>query len=284
MKVMIIPNFDKKNTVYCIEKSCKILKELDVEILMDNSVQKTFNKEYIFYDEFDIQLKNADVIIPVGGDGTIIHTAKYAVKENKPILGINAGRIGFLAGLEIDELDKLSDLVNGNYKIEKRIMLDVIHKNEKFEHRYLAFNDAVISKGSLSRMVEMDIYCNDRYVISYRADGLILSTPIGSTAYNLSAGGPVVEPNLESIVMTPICPQSLFNRSIMFSSENIIKIGLNPDNDSDTFLNIDGEDVVKLQENDSLIIKRSDIEVNMISVIEKPFYEILNDKFIKRVK
>lgn len=284
MKVMIIPNFDKKNTLYCIEKSCEILSELNVEILMDKSVQKTFNRENISYGEFFSQLKKADIIIPVGGDGTIIHTAKHAVKENKPVLGINAGRIGFLAGIEIDELDRLRDLVDGNYKIEKRIMLEVIHKGQDFENKYLAFNDAVISKGSLSRMIETDVYCNDRYVISYRADGLILSTPIGSTAYNLSAGGPVVEPNLESIVMTPICPQSLFNRSIMFSSDNILKIGLNPENDSDTFLNIDGEKVIKLAQNDLLIVKRSNIEVNMISVIEKPFYEILNYKFIKRAK
>lgn len=284
MKVMIIPNFAKTNSMYCIEKSCEILSNLGVEILMDYSIKDVFYRKYICYGDFDNQLEQSDIIIPVGGDGTIIHTAKHAVLKDKPVLGINAGRIGFLAGLEIDELEKLKDLVLGNYKIENQIMLDIIHKGKGFEHCYKAFNDAVISKGSLSTMIEVDVYCNDRYVISYRADGLILSTPVGSTAYNLSAGGPVVEPNLESIVMTPICPQSLFNRSIIFSSDNILRISLNPNNNSDIFLNIDGEKVIRLQKNDLIIIKRSDIKVNMISVTEKPFYEVLNDKFIKRSK
>lgn len=284
MKIMIIPNFDKKNTIACLERTCEILRELNIKILMDKVLQDVFFKDYIDYGEFYSQIDKASILIPIGGDGTIIHTAKHAVQKNKPILGINSGRVGFLAGLEPSELDNLKKLVGKNYKLQKRIMLEVTHKSGENEDRYLAFNDAVISKGALSRMIETDIYCNDRYVISYRADGLIFSTPIGSTAYNLSAGGPILEPNSENIIMTPICPQSLFNRSIVFSSDNILKIGLSPDNDADTFLNIDGENVIKLCQNDLIIIKRSNIEVNMISVIEKPFYEILNDKFIKRAK
>lgn len=284
MKIMIIPNFDKKHTVSCTTKTCQILYDLGVKILMDQNIEHIFFKEYIIYGDFFDSLEQSDIVIAIGGDGTIIHTAKHAVEKNKPVLGINAGRIGFLANLEQDELCNLKEVVKGNYKIENRIMLEIIHKKEGLQDKYYAFNDAVISKGALSRMIETDVYCNDRYVISYRADGLIFSTPVGSTAYNLSAGGPIIEPNSKSIVMTPICPQSLFNRSIIFSSENILKVGLNPDNDPNTYLNIDGEVVIKLDKNDKIIIKPSKITVKMISIIQKPFYEVLNDKFIKRVK
>ena len=215
MKAMIMPNFDKKNAVACTKTVCSKLMEYGVEPWMADSCKSKLDLSFVVYGDFYQQLQNCDLLIAIGGDGTIIHSAKHAVVFDKPILGINAGRLGFLAGLEQDELDYLQQLAACNYQIEERMMLEVVHHSEKGEISYFALNDAVISKGALARVIDLDIYCMNRYVSSYRADGIIFSTPTGSTAYALSAGGPIVEPAIDAIGMTPISPHSLFDRTIL---------------------------------------------------------------------
>lgn len=190
MKIAILPNLNKvdahKHTVRVIQK----LVDLGADILMYAKYRDYFHcDEIVFYQDFYEMVTYCDVMIAIGGDGTIIHTAKHAAIASKPLLGINLGRIGFVAGLELNELDRLQDLVDGRYHVEKRMMLEVAISQKEQKETYYALNDAVISRGALSRMIDLSVGFHDNKISHYRADGLIISTPTGSTAYSLSAGG-----------------------------------------------------------------------------------------------
>ena len=284
MNVLIIPNFEKKNTVACTREICHELKRFDAEVLMQEKEKAFVNLPDVCYGSFEQQIGVSDVVIAIGGDGTIIHTAKRAVLYDKPVLGVNAGRLGFLAGLEQDEIPLLKKLVEQDYQIENRMMLEVEHHTAVGNQVYFALNDAVISKGALSKMVESKIYCMGRFVTSYRSDGIILSTPTGSTAYALSAGGPILEPSLDSISLTPISPHSLFDRTILFAPDNELLIQTDAEPDTEIYLTIDGEEGIRISPNDRLTVKKSSILVKMIRLQEKPFYEVLNQKLLTRAK
>ncbi len=284
MNVLIIPNFEKKNAVACTREICHELKRFGGEVLMEEEKKAFVNLPDVCYGRFEEQIRISDVVIAIGGDGTIIHAAKRAVLYDKPVLGVNAGRLGFLAGLEQDEVPLLKKLVEGAYQTENRMMLEVGHHTSEGDHTYFALNDAVISKGALSKMVESKIYCMGRFVTSYRADGIILSTPTGSTAYALSAGGPIVEPSLDSISLTPISPHSLFDRTILFAPDNELLIHTDAEPDTEIYLTIDGEEGIRISPQDRLTVKKSGILVKMIRLKEKPFYEVLNQKLLTRAK
>ncbi len=279
---MIMPNLSKKNALDCTKQVCEILHQLDAEILIENRYYNYIKFDYISYDAFDCQLKKCDIVIVIGGDGTIIHAAKHAVLRQKPILGINVGFLGFLAALEQHEIPYLHQLVMGDYQLEKRMMLEVEHRVGNQMEVYQALNDVVISKGALSRVVDLNVYCNETYVSSYRADGIIFSTPTGSTAYALSAGGPIVEPSMDLIGMTPISPHSLFGRTILFGAENILDVRVNEQMNSQAYMTVDGETEIKITKKDELTIRKSNIYVEMVQICKKPFYEVLNKKLIIR--
>ena len=190
-----MPNLTKKGAYETSVLAVKILSELDMQILMECSLSRLYKDEnIIFFGSEYTMLKSCDMVLTIGGDGTIIHAARKSAPLDKPLLGINTGRLGFVAELEPNELDMLKRIAEGNYSVEKRMMLKVTCKNNDF----YAMNDAVISRGSLSRLIDIDVsLAEDRgYICSYRADGLIVSTPTGSSAYSLAAGGPVVEPTI----------------------------------------------------------------------------------------
>lgn len=232
-----------------------------------------------YLDESSIY-KEADVIIAVGGDGTILHAAMQAVKRQIPVLGVNTGRLGFMAGLEVYELDKLKYIVDGQYEIDSRMMLEI--KTESRSGVYYALNDAVISKGELSRIIDITLECNGREVGNYRADGIIVSTPTGSTAYSLSAGGPIVDPGLESIGITPICPHSLISRTILFEPDSILYIYPHNIRDKDAYLTVDGINIIKLKEREKVTISRSNLKTKLIKLKDTSFYEVLNKKMNER--
>lgn len=284
MKVMIIPNFDKQNALPCTREVCSRLASYGVEVLMEEKKEQLVQLSFVQYGNLSDQLEACDAVIAIGGDGTIIHAAKSAVKFAKPVLGINTGRLGFLAGLEQDELNELKCLVTGEYQIEERMMLEVVHTTKQRSESYLALNDAVVSKGALSRMIDLNIYCMGRFVTSYRADGIILSTPTGSTAYALSAGGPIIEPNMNSISLTPISPHSLFDRTILFSAENELTIETVSEQETEVYLTIDGETGIRLSSGDGLLVKKSHVPVKMIRIQNRAFYEVLNQKFLMRAE
>lgn len=284
MKIMVISNFSKQNAMRCTTNVCTYLNQFGAEVMMSEDNRRLFFQESITYGDFDRMLEQADVVIAIGGDGTMIHAAKHAVQKGKPILGVNAGRLGFLAGLEQNEIFRLKNLLAGDYTLEERMMLEVSHQNSRQMKSYLALNDVVLSKGAVSRVVDLNVYCMNKFVSSYRADGIILATPTGSTAYALSAGGPIIEPSMNSISLTPISPHSLFDRTILFDAENILRMEVNRDSDAEVYLTVDGEQAVKIEKYDQITVKRSETSVQMIRLYDKPFYEVLNEKFLTRAK
>lgn len=223
----------------------------------------------------------ADVIIVLGGDGTILHTAKRAALNGVPVLGINIGNLGFMAGLEIDELDKLQLLTKGGFNIDERMMLQIV-----FDTRpgtvYYALNDAVIEKGTLSKIINININCDERRIGNYRANGVIVATPTGSTAYSFSSGGPIVDPVLECMALTPICPHSFFSRTVMFSPKSHIGIKVQDLSEKDAYLTIDGLNSIQLNENERVLISKAEQKAKIIRLKDLSFYEVLFNKFTER--
>lgn len=273
MKIAIIINFSKQNALSIAEESINLLLNSGAEVLLTKEFENNFPKTLAVDEESLYAL--ADILVVIGGDGTIIHTAKKAAEYSKPVLGINAGRVGYLAGLEGNDLSKLTNLLTKEYQIKNRMLLSV----KVGEKEYFCLNDAVISKGPLSRMIDITVKLHGEH-ISYRADGLISATPIGSTAYSLSAGGPIVDPELDSIILTPICPQSLYARPILISPDEEIFITTTPPEETGAYLTIDGEEVCPVLDGQTITVKRSEGKrVGFIELQEGVFLSALADKF-----
>lgn len=223
----------------------------------------------------------ADLIISVGGDGTFLEAAKCSI--GKPIFGINKGTLGYLTEVQADRFDAaITDFVNGNYQLKKRMMLNsyVEHENKYFSNYPFALNDVVISKNG-SSVIGVDIFVDDTFIKSYLADGIIISTPTGSTGYSLSCGGPIVEPNSENIIITPVAPHTIINRSLVLSSESRIEIKLKRvrNDDKKASLMVDGENF-DIFENDVLTVYKSKEYTNIISFSEASFLEKVQQKMI----
>ncbi len=226
-------------------------------------------------------LEACDLAIAIGGDGTIIHTAKCAAAFGKPVLGINSGRLGFTAGLERTELHDLSRLIDGQYDTEERMLLDITVDGEDGAVQFSALNEAVISRGALSRMIEVSVQNNGQPVSDYQADGVIVATPTGSTAYSLSAGGPIVDTALRCLLLTPICPHSLHSRPYIFEQDAVLT--LTPQKgESPVFVTVDGEEAIRIADGGAVRIARSKACAKLIKLHHKPFYRVLNDKLTNR--
>lgn len=276
-----MPNLTKTGAYETSLQAIKILSELGMQILMECSLSRLYKDEnIIFFGSEYTMLKSCDMVLTIGGDGTIIHAARKSAPLDKPLLGINTGRLGFVAELEPNELDMLKRIAEGNYSVEKRMMLKVTCKNNEF----YAMNDAVISRGSLSRLIDIDVsLAEDRgYICSYRADGLIVSTPTGSSAYSLAAGGPVVEPTMKCIVMTPVCSHSLFARPVVFSHKSQLAVSASCDDNTQVYLTLDGAKTLTIARSDIIYITSSKIETKLIKLKDKSFYKVLNDKFTEK--
>ena len=275
MVVAVIPNLDKHGSAEVVEKLGKILRNEKIEAFVPDNICATgFNH----LPEDDLY-KKADLIITIGGDGTIIRYAKRAALDNKPVLGINAGRMGYLANIEQNELGLISKLKTQEYFIEKRMMLSVsVVENGKVLCNYNALNDAVITSGFISRIVDIQTFVgNDS--ISYRADGLIVSTPTGSTAYSMSAGGPIIDPLTENFCLTPICSHSLSAKPILLGADNTVRLRAFSKKRTDIYLTVDGRKVSALKPYTEVIIKRSDKYAQLIRLNDRSFYKTLSYKF-----
>ena len=226
-----------------------------------------------------------DMVVTIGGDGTLIHSAEKALTLDKPIVGINSGRLGFLTELEQNELDNLQQLVDGKFEIQERMVLAVDHYHRSGERdHYLAVNDAVISKEDMNaRVADIDVVLRSGYVNGYRADGLIFSTPTGSTAYSLSAGGPIVCAGMQAIIVTPICPHSLFFRSMVYGPQEELTVQGKYINNSDTLvMSIDGKEVVRIAPGDWVQIKRSPQTMKYVVLSKNNYYKKLTENFSNR--
>lgn len=279
MKIAVAANFSKDPELLYTKLICEHLLKLGADVLVPANICTKLNLPGIFEADEQKLYSDAEIFAVLGGDGTILHAAKKASVFGIPVLGINIGRLGFMAGLELDELDGLENLIHGNYTIDNRMLLKISLENGK---TFYALNDAVVSKGALSRIIDVVISLNDRPSGTYRADGVIVSTPTGSTAYSLSAGGPVIDPVLESIAVTPICPHSLISRTVVFNPGTVICLQPQKLADRNAFLTIDGQDVVELESFQKIYISKAEHKAKLIRLKDISFYEVLYNKFTER--
>ena len=229
--------------------------------------------------ETDQLAASVDLFLVLGGDGTMIATARLIGDHEVPVLGINYGGLGYLAEFRIEELYlALESILSDNYRLDKRVMLavEMIRSGEPAMH-YRVLNDVVINKSALARIIEIEAYLNQQFVNSFRADGLIISTPTGSTAYNLSAGGPVIFPSMNAVVITPICPFTLSNRPIVVPDDALIELRLKTEKE-DVSLTLDGQVGLPLKTEDLVVIRKSKTTFNLIQPMNRNYFDVLRDK------
>ncbi len=221
----------------------------------------------------------ADLIISLGGDGTLLNIAPLVIRPEVPILGVNLGGLGFITEVAVGELESvLRKTLDGDYEVEKRMTLEVRVISKKGRTRkFRILNDAVIAKGARSRIIDLETYVGEDYLCTYRADGLIISTPTGSTAYSLAAAGPILEPTLGAIVLSPICPHTLTNRPIVVPSNAAIRVTLRSFGDT-VFFSPDGQKGVRLNNGDKLEARDYGMPVSLIKLPSRSYYEILREK------
>lgn len=227
----------------------------------------------------DQELPGADLLICFGGDGTILHAARDATLHGVPILGVNMGSVGFMAELERGELSQLSALAQGRYAFEERMMLDVrVFRGDKLIGQDIALNDAVISKGSVARVAEMEVLADQVPVTEVAGDGVIIATPTGSTAYSMSAGGPIVEPTSRSIIVTPVCAHRLTARAMVLAPERVVTVRLPKGNRKHLYLSVDGGKAIRLAGGDRVEISRSAYTTKLVLLTNRSFYQVINQK------
>lgn len=282
MKISIFPNFNNDGVLQTCEEICKELDKLGVEYSVAKCNESDETGTLPLFFDTDELIENCDIVIVVGGDGTTLNVAKAASLHNKLTLGINAGRLGFMSGLERDELSLLNRLVSGDYEVEERMMINARLMSENGIQDFICLNDAVITRGDLARLIDVTVKSDGRVITKNRADGMIIATPTGSTAYSMAAGGPVVSPDNSCFVVTPICPHSLVNRSIVFSSDKELEITVENDKNNTSYLSIDGEKSVTVTKNSKIIISKSEYVAKLIKIKPESFYEILNKKLLER--
>ena len=277
MQGYIIPNLGKANSRACTFAVARVMEKCGITAVMPEAMQREFPIRSVLFQPKEQGLKNSDFIIAIGGDGTILHIAQDAVRYDVPVLGINAGRVGFLATIEREETELIAKIASGDYQIENRMLIEASVGTENC----WAVNDIVLTRGEYSRIVDIDILCDGNPLYSLRGDGVILATPTGSTAYAMSAGGPVVDPSIQSISLSPICPYSLFSRTILFAPERKLTLcAKHVDNDSDLILSADGSLGIKVPIGRDIQVQRSQKVFRLIRFAGKGFYEVLNQKLM----
>ena len=228
----------------------------------------------------DREIQGADAVICFGGDGTILHMAKFATRHGVPILGVNIGTMGFIAELEAGELHQLKRLANNDFAVDSRMMLDVtVARDRDIIFHDICLNDVVITKNSVARIVNLNVSCDGIQAMDMAGDGVIVATPTGSTAYSLSAGGPIMEPETRSVLVTPICAHDMASRSMVVSDKRTVQITLTKNARRNAFLSVDGGRSIKLNMGDVATVKRSSMETKLIRLKDRSFYEIVNQKF-----
>jgi len=283
MNIGIISNLDKDKDQVITQQVIKWLEEKGINVYFSEKIsaelallKENYCEEYIF--------TNSDVIIVLGGDGTLLNVARQASCNGVPLFGINMGHLGFLTETEVSDMyASLEKLIAGDYTIESRLMLEAFIENTKERtNNFIALNDIVVAKSSFSRLIAYSIYINDKFVDLYSGDGIIVCSPTGSTAYSLSAGGPIVSPDVEVLLVTPVCPHTLHSRSILVSSKDLVRIELDKHNKTDIILTVDGQNGIKIKPGDIVTVKRSRYSANLVKLNDRSFFDVLRAKMSER--
>ena len=281
--VVLTPNPYRDKNFQTVRAAMKVLKEAGMEprLCLPFEVDRNYElpKDLRFH-KLDRELQNAELVVCFGGDGTILHMAKAATRKNVPILGVNIGTMGFIAELESGELQELKRLVNDDFTLDSRMMLDVtIRRDRDVIFHDIALNDVAITKGAVARIVHLSVCCDGVQAMEFGVDGRIVSTPTGSTAYSLSAGGPIVEPDARSILINPICAHDMVNRCIVASDKRTVTVGMAASARRNAFLSVDGGKVFKMNMGDVAYITCSKLETKLIRMKDRSFYDVVNRKF-----
>ncbi len=284
MIVALYPNFQKRNALKCAREACDVLNSSGIDVCVSEDFRKDFSdKPFVKFEDIKKSVRTADFVIAIGGDGTILRCSKLLMGTDTKLLGINTGTLGFMAGLEADQLDRLKLLKTGEYEISDRMTLDVTCIENGKKVTYTALNEISARSGSF-RICDFEVYSDSYLVGKYRADGVLFSTPSGSTAYALSAGGPVIEPDLECIEMTQICPHSLFSRATLFSSCRKLHLTSRTRDCEYMVISVDGELHIQLEKDQSIEISRGRNNIRFINLIGNSFHESLCRKLCKPIK
>ncbi len=288
MRIILCPNPFRDKGLIVAKQAGEVLSGAGAEVvycfpfLIDKHYLGNMIND-ITLSDLKTELPQADLLICFGGDGTILHVAKDASANDVPVLGVNMGSVGFMAELEQDELEKLSAIVKDEYTIEQRMLFDVkVIREGRVLFRSVALNDAVITKGAVARVVELNVYGDEALICNMFGDGVIVATPTGSTAYSLSAGGPIVEPTAENIIVTPISAHMLHAKALVLDKKRIIDVTVPKSSRKTAYLSVDGGKAFKLFAGDTVQICKAKRRLRLIRLSKKNFYELMNQKLERR--
>lgn len=282
-RVILTSNPYRDDNFKTARSALQILRDagIDARLCLPFEVDKTFQlpKDLRFF-SLDRELQNAELVICFGGDGTILHMAKAATRAGLPLLGINIGTMGFMAELEPTELAQLKRLANDDFVLDERMMLDVtVTRDRDIIFHDICLNDAVITKGAVARTVYLNVECDGIQAMECGGDGVIIATPTGSTAYSLSAGGPIVEPDAQNMLITPICAHDMASRCIVASDKRVITVNIVKNSRRNAFLSVDGGKAVRMNIGDVATIKASPMRTKLVRLKNRSFYDVVNAKF-----
>lgn len=275
----LIPNWQKRNANLVVEKIANFFEPRRISFKIADKKRADFYSEESLSDQLADWEDSLGLIIVVGGDGTILRVARDLACWDVPILGINLGHKGFLAEIEVEQMERfLQYVATGQYSFQERMMIEArLKRGDEELGYYLALNDIVVSRGPFSRIIKVDAFVNEDFMESYSGDGIIISTPTGSTGYSLSAGGPIANPTMDLFVVTPICPHSLYNRAVIVNGVDVIKLRVDS-RQVQVVLTVDGQVRFALEDEDQVIVSRADQKVKLVCFDDYSFYRMLHQK------
>jgi NAD+ kinase len=277
-KIGVIAKGNKPEAIQVVKELVGWLKDRKVESFVDSETAQQVSHPSLDKKEMPLAV---DMVVVLGGDGTLLAAARALQKQEVPILGVNLGGLGFLTEITLAELyPMLEAILHGAYKTDERMLLEArVWRDKKVVDTFTVLNDVVINKGALARIIELETSVDQAYLTTFRSDGLIISTPTGSTGYSLSAGGPIVYPSLHSIIITPICPHTMTNRPIIVPKEAVINVTL-CSMDQEVFLTLDGQVGFKMELHDRVEVKKGEGFVRLIKSPSRGYFEVLRQKLM----
>ncbi len=283
--VILTPNPYRDKNFQTVREAMHILREcgMNPRVCLPFDVDRSFElPKDIRFHRLDRELPNAELVICFGGDGTILHMAKAATRRGIPLLGVNIGTMGFMAELESTELDKLRLLAEDKYTIDSRMMLDVtVQRDRDIIFHDIGLNDVAITKGAVARIVHLEVKCDGVPAMECGGDGIVIATPTGSTAYSLSAGGPILEPEAKGMVITPLCAHDVGSRSIVTAEKRTITVNMIHNARRNAYLSVDGGRAIRMNMGDVATIRKSDHQTKLLRLKNTNFFDVVSAKFKK---
>lgn len=279
-RIGLITNLAQDSVKVIIEKVINFLNQKEREIILDTSCASLIGSDQYPVQEQKQLGRHCDLVIAIGGDGTMLMAACLLVDDNVPLLGVNLGKVGFLADINASRIEApLGVILEGEYVSEKRFLLHgEVYRDEKCIYQGIALNDIVIQKWNVARLIELQTYVNKVFLHKHHSDGMIIATPTGSTAYALSGGGPIIHPSLDAMLLVPVCPHTLSNRPIVLSGDSEIEIIVNTDTADEAHLTLDGDSRMGLSPNDRIYIKKKDHQIVLIHPPQYDQFHVLREK------